>query len=191
MKKNFFLEQFYEDESQLKYDLNSNGNKAVAILMLDGSQLRNLDNQTNYLCMIAIKNNPLALKYVKNQTPQICLAAVNQNGQALQYVHNQTEEICMAAVNRSGACLKYVRNQTPEICLAAIKAHPQSIDSVIDLYGLANIITLTEIDLLTNRAPGHYLDTYINFRNLKEHLISNNKVIAKMESSTKVYRASL
>ena len=41
-----------------------------------------------------------ALQYVKEQTEAICIEAVKQTGLALQYVKEQTEEICIEAVKK-------------------------------------------------------------------------------------------
>jgi len=48
------------------------------------------------------------LKYVKNQTEEICLAAVKQNGEALKYVKNPTEEICLTTLNQNIEAIKYI-----------------------------------------------------------------------------------
>jgi len=41
------------------------------------------------------------LRFINNQTEKICLEAVKQNGSALQYVKNQTEKICLEAVKQN------------------------------------------------------------------------------------------
>ena len=64
------------------------------------------------------------LTIIKHQSPELCLAAVKQDGIALKYVKEQTPEICLAAVKQNGFALKYVKKQTPEICLAVFKAPP-------------------------------------------------------------------
>jgi hypothetical protein len=44
------------------------------------------DMQNAEQCLLAVKQNGLALKNVHIQTPEICLEAVKQNGLALQFV---------------------------------------------------------------------------------------------------------
>jgi len=48
--------------------------------------MEQLDNQTQELCIEALKQDGMTLKYVKNQTPEICMAAVKQDGYALKYI---------------------------------------------------------------------------------------------------------
>ena len=38
------------------------------------------------MCLIAVKQDGLALQFVKNQTEKICLEALNQNIKAIKYI---------------------------------------------------------------------------------------------------------
>jgi hypothetical protein len=48
------------------------------------------------------------IKSIPRQTERMCLLAVKQNGLALQYVNKQTEEICITALLQNYHALKYV-----------------------------------------------------------------------------------
>jgi hypothetical protein len=54
------------------------------------------------------KQDGEALQYVHNQTEELCLEAVKEDGYALNYVHNQTKELCLAAVKEDKDALCYV-----------------------------------------------------------------------------------
>ena len=43
-------------------------------------------HKTDELCLIAVKNNGLALRYVNNPTLEICIAAIDNNEEAIKYV---------------------------------------------------------------------------------------------------------
>lgn len=45
-----------------------------------------IENQTTEICLEAVKNNGLALRYVKLQNLNICLTAIYQNIFAIKYV---------------------------------------------------------------------------------------------------------
>ena len=77
--------------------------------------------QTEALCLAAVKQNGMALRYVRDQTEEICMEAVKENGYALVYVGDQTEEMCMEAVKQNGVALQYVRDQTKKICMEAVR----------------------------------------------------------------------
>lgn len=89
-----------------------------AAVKLDGLSLEyvNEDEQTEEICILAVKQNGLALDYVINQTEDICIAAVRQNGLALEYVKDQTENICIAAVRQNNFAVMDVKEMTDEIC---------------------------------------------------------------------------
>ena len=82
--------------------------------------LQYVDEQTEAICLAAVKQDGFALRFVKKQTEAICHAAVKQNGYALCYVHEQTEAICKAAVQENGIALQYVKVQTPALCKLAV-----------------------------------------------------------------------
>lgn len=70
-----------------------------------------------------VNKNGYYLKYIdkNNQTERICLAAVKQYSFSLKFVKNQTEKICLEAVKNNGYSLKYVLNKTEKIILEAYK----------------------------------------------------------------------
>ena len=49
------------------------------------------------------------MKYVKEQTDEICLFAVRQDVYSLEYVDDQTPEICLAAVQQNPRAIRYVK----------------------------------------------------------------------------------
>ena len=67
----------------------------------------------------------------KNQTEKLCIEAVKQNGHVLFYVRNQTEKICIEAVKKNGYCLQYVITQTPKICIEAVKTNKSILKYII------------------------------------------------------------
>lgn len=82
--------------------------------------LQYVENQTEEMCLEAVRRDGEALEYVKNQTEEICWEAILSVGGALEYVKNQTEEMCLEAVLSNGFNLICVKNQTEEICRAAV-----------------------------------------------------------------------
>jgi alanine racemase len=47
--------------------------------------------------------------YVKDQSEAVCLEAVKKNGDALMYVKDQSEAVCLEAVKNDGYALRYVK----------------------------------------------------------------------------------
>jgi hypothetical protein len=90
-----------------------------------GLALQFVKKQNQEVCSVAVKKCACALKYVKPrfQTYDMCLEAVKVDGYTLKYVKPrfQTRELCLEAVKKDGSVLEFVRNQTPEICIIAFK----------------------------------------------------------------------
>lgn len=82
--------------------------------------------QTDELCELAVTQNGMALKFINNKTNKINLIAVRENGLALQHVSVQTEEICMVAIEQNPDAYQYVYIQTNKLsCLAVQKDYTQ------------------------------------------------------------------
>ena len=76
---------------------------------------------TKNVCLEALKQNGLALRYIENQDEEISLVAVRQNSDALVFVKEQTEKVCLLAVSKQPYCIRDVRVQTEAICVEAFK----------------------------------------------------------------------
>ncbi|AYV77877.1 MAG: hypothetical protein Edafosvirus2_56 [Edafosvirus sp.] len=88
----------------------------------------NIKYVTNHEHIIyLLKKFPCALRFVVNQTDAMCIAAVKRDGNALRFVTTQTEEICTHAVRQNPYALQYVLKQTEEICSVAIAYRPEAI----------------------------------------------------------------
>ena len=121
-------------------------------------------NDSKY-CLVAVKENGLALRFVKEQTPEICLEAVKQDGQALRFVKEQTPEICLVAVKQYGYALKWVKEQTFEICLEAVKQ-----------YGLAFEYVKEQTPLIVHYLKKYNTSIYTVFKKKNSITISENEM---------------
>ena len=104
--------------------------KIIEQVKRDPDYLKDIEEQTEAICLAAVKAAGWAVKHVNNQTEEICLAAVKEDGNALRYVKNQTEKICLATVKDFGNALEYVNNQTEAICLEAVKENVLALNYV-------------------------------------------------------------
>src|SRR5690554_6648390 len=96
--------------NSFSHNLNLSDDELLARVQNNGLYLAHIpdERQTKALCLAAIKNEPLALRFVTKQTRNLCLSAVRRNPWALDFVHEQTEEICLAAIQRNPIMLMYV-----------------------------------------------------------------------------------
>ena len=110
----YITNEYIENMERVKYDYR---------------ELKNIENQTDGMCILAIRQNYKALEYVKNQTEELCLEAIKYNYKALEYVKEQTEYLCLEAIKKDCNALKYVRNKTEGLIIKAI-SHSSNIDVV-------------------------------------------------------------
>ena len=97
-------------------------------------------NGYDEICMEAVKNNGLALRYIKNKTPEICMKAVKQNDTVfvLEIINNRTilnySEICMEAVKQNGLALQFIKDISienfTEICMEAVKQNGLALEYI-------------------------------------------------------------
>jgi hypothetical protein len=85
------------------------------------------------MCLIAVEQNPINVKYVKDLTKPIYELAIKKNGYVLTMI-KQTEEICLFAVKQDYHNLSICDVQTEEICLIAIKAVSGYINPLVLSY---------------------------------------------------------
>jgi hypothetical protein len=79
-----------------------------------------------------MKQCGMLLRFVDNQTDEICLAAVKQNGLALEFVKKQTYETCLEAINNNFKAFKYVRTRDPELYRIGLEKYGDKITPYID-----------------------------------------------------------
>lgn len=129
----------------------------LKLLSVDGMQLKKVHpaDQTDEICMTAVKQNGLALQFVINQTHPIVVAALEQNGDAWTYVASeyQTPSLAKISFNNGNTHFKSImakygkklsdawdgrslRNLSAsarmdwKTCLAAVIENPLEIDNV-------------------------------------------------------------
>jgi hypothetical protein len=126
---------FYKNKTKFQLDLSKN-NEIIAYLKKIGYPLLFiLKNQNIELCMEAINQKYYtceAMKEIINQTEELCIEAVKNNGMSLQFVKNQTHEICLLAVKQNGMALQFVKNQNQEICLSAVQQNGMALQFITD-----------------------------------------------------------
>jgi hypothetical protein len=88
--------------------------------------------QLETIGLIAVWNNPQALRFVSNQTERMCIEAVKNDGISLILVHEQTEDICAAAVRADPFALHYVKNTGQDLLDVKSKANKDEHDNEND-----------------------------------------------------------
>ena len=132
---------------------------AMKLLEINGDFIKYCtpENQTEELCITAVRNDPEAIKHISkdkltekvlitavqtspniitqidNPSENVCIEAVKQLPGLLKDIKNQTEKICIIAVNKAPLAIRFVNNQTYEMCLNSIQNDPSAIKYIHNL----------------------------------------------------------
>lgn len=167
------------DDSPLEYIKNQTEAICLVAVKKDGGALRYVENQTEKICLAAVKQNGWSLDHVQEQTEEICLAAVKNEGLAIQHVKNQTEKICIAAVKNDHFAFNYVENQTNKVCLAALSESPMAL---MDLKVNTDVVNLRHIRRALKWVYDRWDDSKPeNFNDNSDELFNNiHKFLSKL-----------
>lgn len=108
------------------------GNEELCIKAVkeDKMSLRYVKEQTEKICLAAVKNDGDALRYVKKQTKEICLAAIEQNMESLQFIGEEWEELYEYAIEKDPLNIQYIHDPSHELCISAIYENAEAVEHV-------------------------------------------------------------
>lgn len=86
-------------------------------------QLVDVKEPTEAICLAAVRKNGLVLNYVplELRTPTVCETAVSKHGMAIRFVPHPTEALKHLAVQNMGCALQCISNPTDSIQYEAVK----------------------------------------------------------------------
>ena len=83
-----------------------------------------IKNADYNLWLLAISLDGMQIRHYKPfQTEELCMKAVSQNGMAVKFVKNQTEEIVIAAIRQNINSIKHVKINSMKIAREAVKQY--------------------------------------------------------------------
>lgn len=83
--------------------------------------LKDVQRQSEEICLEAVRKCGEQLKYVKKQTISVIEQALDTKIGSFAHVREQTDELCKMAIKKNGMCLMWVENKTYELCLLALQ----------------------------------------------------------------------
>jgi len=125
-----------EDPEMFKQCNENRPDIAMKLLEIRGDLIKYLspENQTEELCMIAVRSDPEAIKHIAKDklTESIKLTAVHTSPNVIVHIDNPSEAVCVEVVRQLPGLLKEIKNQTPLICQTAVSKAPLAIRFVTD-----------------------------------------------------------
>lgn len=100
----------------------------------DPMLIRFIENPSQYVQLLAVSANGMALKYIKVVSEPVMMVAVQQNGNALQYIHetDRTFGIKIEAIRQNGLSIRFIDKQDESIQLQAVQQDPEAIRYIIE-----------------------------------------------------------
>ena len=143
----FWIDILPKNAEVLKYIKNQTEELCILAVKKLGCAFKYVNEQfrTEDMCILAIKHNGWTFEYMKEyQTERICRLAVQRNNKALEYVNEEfkTNELCVLAVNQRGLSLEFIDNQTLELCALAVKQNGHALCYVQDQFRTKEICYL-------------------------------------------------
>lgn len=123
VSKNPF-ELFYLDEEEQTEDV------CVEAVKRNSHLLACVFHQTPKICLAAIDNDPLSIEFVEDQTEDLCLHAIHKNIEAFKYINNPTEEMCREAVGIDPHMIKFINHPSKYVRMEAITLNPMTLEYI-------------------------------------------------------------
>lgn len=91
------------------------------------TSLEYIEDQTEELCLEAVRINPFELQYAKYKTPAVYEMAIKKDPDTIRFVDNPSEELCWTALKKSRSSINSIKNPTDEMIEYALKERPHFI----------------------------------------------------------------
>lgn len=100
------------------------------IIDASGEYIKEIENPSEKLQLIAVEDSGLYLQYIKNPTRKVIIAALEDDGHALKYVKNPDIGMQLAAVRTNGMALQYIKDPDNRVANAAISERGDAIQFI-------------------------------------------------------------
>ena len=101
-----------------------------SIIALDGLAIKNIENPSDALKILAVKNNGNALEFIENPTEEMKLIAVKNSGYALKFITSPSEEMMLLAIENTSWAIRDIHNPSEKMKLLAIENYAEIIQYI-------------------------------------------------------------
>lgn len=102
------------------------------LVNINGLLIKYIKDPTEKICKLAILNKPYAIQYLNDnqQTEELCELAVKLQPLTLAHIKNQTSELCLQAINKNYLAFSGVNTQDKLFCIHASIINPKIIGCI-------------------------------------------------------------
>jgi len=167
----------HDNQALVKYTIiKMEQNHVLQVININPEVLKQIDVQTEQMCLVAVEQNGMMLQHVRKQTSEICLKAVSQNGRALQFVdeHFKTYKICSEAIRNNKVAIYHCMNHSTEFFLKLVK------EDIIAFEDLPEALFVTRTGNLLYNFMKEYRELKNEVKELRQQVNNlENSVIEK------------
>ena len=131
-----------------------------------------MKNQTDKICLEALKRNAYCIDDIREQKEEFCLIAVNIFADSIKYINPEflTEQICLQAIIKDAKILKYIPKefQTEKICIESVSQNGLNLEYVL-------IKTKTICKKAINTTPDSVM--FLNAKDSFNNMLSESELI--------------
>ena len=92
--------------------------------------LGDIDEQTEEMCLTALKKDGYCFNYFKIKTKSLLLKSVEVEPSILKLLEEQTEEFYLEAIKLNWKSVRYIKNPTHEMLMLAYVQNPQALNGL-------------------------------------------------------------
>ena len=135
------------------------GKEALRFVTPGLIDLDHVHQQTDTICMAAVKRDPRQIRHVKEKTIDICMEAVKQDGLLIRFckrVWDPQGKLAMAAVKQNGNAISLVRHISIDLVMAAVKQDGFAI-CAIDIDCIRYVDVRDDIEMAAVKQNGYVI----------------------------------
>ena len=134
--------------------------KILGMLKLNPIAIKNIDNPTDEMKIMALKRDGLLLRYIDNATKEMEEIAVKTNPRAIEFIDNPTEELMKEAVLAGWSNLNYIKKPSYDVLKLAIEQRGWAIQYVKEPIEELQIMAVKkDYDSITDKKKKNMFDT--------------------------------
>lgn len=107
-------------------------------LQINGKDIQYINNPSEELQFIAVREEGYALEYIDNPSEMIQIEAIKENPYAIQYISNPSEKLQLLAVKRNPLSIIDIKNPTEKVIEEVVKSIDYMYESMYLLKHLEN-----------------------------------------------------
>lgn len=166
----------YHNPELIKNIINQNEELCLIAVKQNGLLLEFVKNKSFTICYHAIKNNSFSIKYTNYSNKKLRNLAIKNNPESIKYINYPSFSMMYKAVKLNGLTLKYVDQTNDILCIKAVRNNAKALKYIkcFDIYEYWEKTTNQLGDVTSNEFHNGFQLDDIKYKNINyKYLLSN------------------